>query len=159
MKKWLIVLMGIGFVLGVVGLAAAADTTTVNVTLSVAEVDALAANSAVVLTVDTATAGSGLNDATDQTTYDITTNAANRKITGMIDVAPPANTTLTVEMAAPSGASSAGPVLLGTSAQDLVTGISKASGSSLQVDWTFHADLTATPGDVSRTVTFTLTNM
>ncbi len=61
------------------------------------------------LIVSAATAGSQPTAATDTTTsYAITTNQSNRKITGAINTAMPANTTLSITLAAPTGATSAG---------------------------------------------------
>jgi hypothetical protein len=70
----------------------------------------------------------------------------------------PSGVTLSVSLAAPSGAASAGSVSLGTVAQDVVTGIGTVSASGLNVTYTLSA--TAAAGVVasdSRTVTYTIT--
>lgn len=99
--------------------------------------------------------------ATDSsTTYDITTNDTSKKITGVLDFAMPAETTLEVELAAPTGATSAGAVALSAVAADLVTGINTVSESGLSITYTFSA--TALAGVIAsdtRTVTFTITNL
>ncbi|MEO7455759.1 MAG: hypothetical protein ABIY52_05810, partial [Gemmatimonadaceae bacterium] len=55
--------------------------------------------------------------------YGITTNEVNQKITASLDAPLPAGTTLSVAMAAPAGAASKGAKTLGTAASlDVVTG-------------------------------------
>jgi hypothetical protein len=93
------------------------------------------------------------------TTYNITTNESNKKITGILDVAMPANTLLIVNLAAPTGATSLGDVALSTVAADLVTGISNTAASGKTITYKFSSSVTAgivTP--TSRVVTFTVTN-
>ncbi len=112
------------------------------------------------LVISTATAGSDPDDATDNSTsYSITTNESSKKITGSIDAAMPANTTLKVNLTAPTGASSAGSVTLSTTAADLVTGIATLAESGLTITYTFSATVSAgVVASDSRTVTLTLTD-
>ncbi len=111
------------------------------------------------LVINSATAGSDPNSVSDSsTTYALTTNENNRKITAAIDSPMPAGTTLKITLAAPPGATSAGAVTLGTSAQDVVTGISTLNTSGKTITYTF--DATAAAGTVAsqtRTVTLTVT--
>jgi hypothetical protein len=91
------------------------------------------------------------------TTYAVTTNQHNQKITVSIDQPLPSGVTLEVALAAPTGAASAGPVALTTSSIDAVTGISMLSASALSVTYR----LSAVPGALmlapeSRTVTLTI---
>ena len=91
--------------------------------------------------------------------YSVSTNGTNKKITGSIDAAMPANTALNVTLTAPTGGSSAGAIALTTAAQDLVNGITTLAESGLTIGYEFTA--TAAAGIVpssSRTVTFTVTD-
>lgn len=111
------------------------------------------------LVVNTATAGGAPNPATDaSTTYDITTNEANKSIQAVMDSNLPAGITLTVALAAPAGATSAGPVALSTTAQTVVSGISTLNQSGLTITYTLSATAAAgtlTPAQV-KVVTFTI---
>jgi hypothetical protein len=109
------------------------------------------------LVVTTATAGSAPTSASmGGSSYGITTNETNQKITAAIDTPMPAGMTLAVALAAPSGASSRGVMTLGTSSSDVVTGISAVSASALPITYTLNASSTAPIAPSSRTVTFTI---
>jgi hypothetical protein len=110
------------------------------------------------LIVNTAVAGSQPTAATDATTtYGITTNNSSKKITGAINTAMPANTSLKVTLAAPTGGSSAGQVTLTASAQDLVTGIATLAQSGLAISYEFSATLAAgVIASSQKTVTLTI---
>ncbi|MEN3370007.1 MAG: hypothetical protein V7609_2150 [Verrucomicrobiota bacterium] len=130
------------------------------VTYEVQAINELAVSEATAsLTVNAAIAGSAPTSANDSTTsYAITTNEAGRKITGSINTAMPSGVALSVNLAAPSGATSAGPVALSTTAQDLVTGISTLNESGKSISYSLSA--TAAAGVVpsaSKTVTLTIT--
>lgn len=158
MKKLLICLVTLGIVFGVMGLAIAGSTATQTVTYQVAAInEASVSGDPEALTVSTATAGSEPNDATDSSTsYAITTNGTNKKITGSINTDMPTGTTLKINLAAPTGGTSLGDVALSTAAADLVTGISKKKGSSLAITYKFSATVEA--GEItSATKTVTLT--
>ena len=110
------------------------------------------------MTVSTAIPGAGLTPVTDASTkYTLLEfTGGHHEITAQINTPMPAGVTLTVQMAVPNGATSAGPVALGVVAQPIVTKISTAFASN-----TITYELSATPvaGVVplqSRTVTFTL---
>jgi len=113
------------------------------------------------LVVSTATAGSEPDAATDNSTsYSITTNQSSKKITGAIDLAMPANTTLQINLTAPTGGSSAGNVTITTTAADLVTGIATVAESGLTITYTFSATVDAgVVASDSRTITLTLTDI
>ena len=110
------------------------------------------------LIITTATAGAEPLPVTDaSTTYSIDILDSNMKITGSIDTAMPANTTLSVTLTAPSGGSSAGAVSLTASAQDLVTSIETVAESGITISYSFSA--TAAAGVIAsaqKTVTFTV---
>ena len=108
--------------------------------------------------VNTATPGSQPTAATDATTsYSITTNNSNKKITGVLSAAMPSNTLLKLNLTAPTGGSSAGQVTLTATAQDLVTAISTLAGSGLSIGYEFSATLSAgIIASSQRTVTLTV---
>ncbi|HEU0014879.1 MAG TPA: hypothetical protein VFQ45_14425 [Longimicrobium sp.] len=110
------------------------------------------------LVVSAATAGSAPTAVTANASYAVTTNETNRKITAAIDTNMPTGVTLSVNLAAPTGGSSAGAVTLGTTAQDVVTGITQVNQGGLSVTYSLSA--TAAAGVVAsgtRTVTYTIT--
>lgn len=110
------------------------------------------------LTINAATAGSAPTSVSDaSTTWGITTNQTGTKVTAAIDQAMPANVTLRVNLAAPTGATSAGAVALGTSGVDVVTGITKLSESGKVITYTLSATAAAdVVANASRTVTYTV---
>jgi hypothetical protein len=77
------------------------------------------------------------------TTYALTTNETNLKITGRLGAPLPADVSLTVSLAAPTGASSVGEVALGATDVDLVTGISKLAESGRTISLRFAAPVSA----------------
>ena len=142
------------------GAAFAGNTATQTVTFEVQAIDEISASGDPgALTISTATAGSEPTDATDNsTTYAVTTNGTNKKITGDIDSDMPSNTTLQVNLGAPTGGSSSGDVTLSTTAADLVTGITQRAESGLTVSYTLSATVAAgVVASDTRTVTLTLT--
>jgi hypothetical protein len=127
------------------------------VTLEVQTVNKLAFSSGTIaLQINNGTAGGGLTAATGTGTYSITTNDTTQKITAQIDQATPTGVTLSVDLTAPSGGTSTAQQL-GTTAVDVVTGISKVSSSGLNVVYTLSAVVSAgVVPQTSRTVTYTL---
>ena|SRR5665213_2143902 len=108
--------------------------------------------------ISSAIPGAGLTPVTDVSTkYTIIElSAGHHEITAQINSAMPAGVTLTVELAAPSGATSMGPVMLGVAAHPAVTNIATTISSNA-ITYTLSA--TPAAGVVpaqSRTVTFTL---
>lgn len=142
------------------GVAFAGNTAQQTVTFEVQAIDEISVSgNPAALVISTATAGSEPDDATNNaTTYAVTTNGTNKKITGALDSAMPANTTLAVNLTAPTSGSSAGSVALTASDADLVTGITQNAESGLTVTYTLSATVTAgIVASDSRTVTLTLT--
>jgi hypothetical protein len=138
---------------------ASAQTATQNVSIQVNAINQIAVTGgAQSLTITTATAGSAPTDATASVSWAVTTNQTNQKITASINSAMPANVTLSANLTAPAGATSAGSQVLGTSAVDVVTGISTLATGGLGLTYT----LSATPAagvvaSTTRTVTYTIT--
>lgn len=123
------------FLFGITAVIMAANTANQTVTFEVQAINEISVSgNPGTLTVSVATAGSQPNDATDNsTTYNITTNGTNKKLTGSINTAMPANTDLKVNLTAPTGATSAGTVTLSTVAQNLVTGVTQKAEGSLTI--------------------------
>lgn len=127
--------------------------------MSVAPINELSiSGSSASLTINSATAGASPNS-TGSTgfTYAITTNQANKKITGSIDSNMPSGTTLNIILNAPHGATSAGVQALSTTATTLVTGISKLAQSGLAMTLGFATQPSAgVINSFNRTITLTL---
>ena len=148
-------------VLATFGMTFAANTDNQTVTLQVSAINEIAVSGDPgALIVNTATAGAEPDTATDNSTdYDITTNESNKRITGVLDSAVPANTELYVFLVAPTGGTSAGDVQLTTSAADLVTGISTLAETNRTITYKFYAGIAAgIVASTTRTVTLTLTD-
>lgn len=136
---------------------ASAQSATQTVTFAVNAINQISATGSPSLTVTTATAGSQPTVATDaSSSWAVTTNQTGAKISASIASAMPTGLTLSVDLAAPSGATSAGLVQLGTVAADLVTSITKVAQSGMTA--TYQLSATAAAGVVtSATKVVTLT--
>jgi hypothetical protein len=150
-------------VIGTAGLVviapeASAQTATQVVRFQVNAVNQIAvAGAPAAMVINTAVAGSAPTSvAAAGSTYAITTNEANQKITASLDQALPSGVTLEVSLAAPSGASSNGHVPLSTAGSDVVTGISSTTASALPINYRLSANASVQVGASARTVTFTI---
>jgi hypothetical protein len=136
-----------------------AQTAQQTVTFQVDAINQVAVSGTPSLRITTAPAGNAPTSVTAAgATWAVTTNQSGAKITASIASAMPTGLTLSANLGAPSGASSAGTQALGTTAVDLVTGISKLNASGLALTYTL--DATAAAGVVAsatRVVTFTIT--
>ena len=112
------------------------------------------------LVVSSATPGSQPNEAIDNsTTYSISSNGTNMKITGAIDTAMPSGVTLKIRLAAPTGGSSAGDVPLGISPSDLISGATKIAETGKMITYKLNATVAAgVVVSANKTVTLTITN-
>lgn len=138
--------------------AAQAQTATQNVTFQVDAINEIAFTGTPSLAIVTATAGSAPTAEQATASWAVTTNGSNMKITAAINSAMPAGLTLTANLAAPTGGSSAGATSLSTTAADVVTGISAKAESGLNVTYELNATLAAgVVASQSRTVTYTIT--
>ena len=140
--------------------AFAASSATQTVTFSVNAINEIAlSGNPGAMAVSTSAAGSAPNTVSDNSTrYAITTNGDSRKITAALDNAMPVGVALTVNLAAPPGATSSGAVALGTTPVDAVTGITGLNGSANTVTYALSASAGAgTVASQSRTITFTVT--
>ena len=137
---------------------AQAQTSNQNVTFQVNAVNQIAVAGSPSLTVNTATAGSAPTAATASATWAVTTNQSNAKITASLDSDMPSGLTLSVDMGAPTGASSAGATALSSASVDLVTGITKLAQGALSIGYSLSATTAAgVVSSTSRTVTYTIT--
>jgi acetyl esterase/lipase len=113
------------------------------------------------LTVTGTSAGLDLAGETNSaTTLSITTSATNQKIVARLQSALPAGVTLTLNIAAPSGATSLGPVTLTTSDKDIVTGIPLVTSySNLAVTYALSSSVAGVPVPTTvRTVLISVVN-
>jgi len=157
-KLILIGVTALGMILGSSSLLAT-NTATQTVTIAVSAINELSVSgNPGALTISAATAGSAPTSVSDaSTTYAITTNESTRKITAAIGVAMPAGTTLTANLAAPTGGTSAGALALSTTAVDVVTGITKLNESGKSITYSLSATSAAgTVSSTTRTVTLTV---
>jgi len=138
--------------------AAMSDTISVSFTIDpINEINI--AGTSLTLTVNAAVAGSQPTQASQSTTYSISTNctANSKKLTAAINSAMPSGVTLSLNVAAPTGASSTGPTTITNVAANVVTGIDAVAQSNLAM--TFYLNATAAAGVVSassKTLTLTL---
>lgn len=161
MRKWIASLVVLILVLGVSGPAMGSNTATQTVTYEVQAINEISVSgNPAALVINTATAGSQPNEVTDATTtYAITTNETNKKITGAIDTAMPTDVTLKINLAAPAGATSAGDVTLSNIAANLVTGITEVAESGKTITYKLSALVTAgVVLSATKTVTLTITD-
>lgn len=139
--------------------AAVAQTATQTVTFQVDAINQVAVSGTPSLTINAAVAGSGPTTVTSAGgTWSVTTNQTGAKVTASVSQALPTGITLSAQLGAPSGASSAGLKSLGTGAVDLVTGITKLNATGLSLS--YQLDATPAAGVVTsstRVVTFTVT--
>ena len=152
------------FALATVGAAlmagdALAQTSTQTVTFQVNAINQISVSGTPSLLINAATAGSAPTSVTSSgNTWAVTTNQSTAMITASIPTAMPAGLTLSANLAAPAGATSTGLTALGTTAVNVVTGITKLNASGLSL--TYQLDATAAAGVVTsatRVVTFTIT--
>ena len=138
--------------------SAMAQTAPQVVTFQVDAVNQIAFAGAPSLVINAATAGSNPTDATAGATWAVTTNQSGARITASIGSNMPAGLTLSVNLAAPAGATSTGAQTLTTVAVDVVTGITQQAQGGLAATYS----LSATPAagvvaSSTRTVTYTIT--
>ncbi len=141
-----------------------AQTATQDVTIIVEEIIEIAVSGNVTLTIDAATAGQDPDDATDNsTTYDLTTNGAGKKITGVLGADYASGISLSIALAAPAGGgTSEGTQALGTTGVDLVTGVANLAETGLGITYTASVTGDAAPNTgagETQTVTFTVTDV
>ncbi len=114
-----------------------------------------------VLHITAAVAGEEPTDVDDaSTTYSLTCNEVDRKITARLDEAMPTGMELLLEMAAPEGATSLSFMSLTALDQNIVTGITCVAENGKTITYRCCADADAgVVAPDSRTVTLTLTGV
>ncbi len=161
MKTLKFFLLGAALALFSAGLVLGGDVSSQVVSFDFQQINELSVNGSPNLNISSAPAGQEPSEVTDSSsTCAVTTNGTNKRITAYIDTAMPANVTLKVNVAAPSGSgTSQGDVTLTTSASNVVTGISHVADSNPTI--TYKLSATVQAGVLStdtRTVTFTLSD-
>jgi CheY-like chemotaxis protein len=139
--------------------SANAQTATQTVTFQVDAINQVSVAGTPTLAISAAVAGGAPTSVTSTgNSWAVTTNQSGAKITASIGSAMPAGVTLSANMAAPAGGTSAGYQALSTTAIDLVTGITKLNASGLSLDYKLDATTTAgVVASTTRVVTYTIT--
>jgi hypothetical protein len=146
-------------VLFIQGGAYGAQIGTSAVTFTFQAIDEIAVTGSPTLVINSAIAGQQPQPAEDtSSTYSISTNGTNKRITASINKQMPANTTLEIQLTAPGSGTSAGYKILSTVAADVVTGISHVASASRTITYRFSATTAAGVLTDSCTVTLTLTD-
>lgn len=136
-----------------------ATTATATATYTISTIAAISiSGNPAPLNITSTTAGSSLPNATDSsTTYSVTTNQTARRVTGALATTMPVGITLTVNLTAPTGGTSAGAVALTTTAQSLVTGIANVAQGGMAITYVLSATLSAVPvSAATNTLTYTI---
>ena len=128
------------------------------VTVNVQEINAISVGGSVSLSINTTTAGENPDPIESTSSYNISSNGTDKKITAQLDEDMPEGLTLQSNMSAPRGAQSTGYQTLSSNAVDLCSGVTKVMGSGLQILHKATATLVVAPQTYSRTVTYTITN-
>src|ERR1043165_5325264 len=127
---------------------AQAQTATQTVTFQVDAINQVAVSGTPSLHITAAVAGGAPTTVTSSgNTWAVTTNQTGAKITASIGSAMPTGVTLSANLGNPSGATSAGLQALGTTAVDVVTGITKLNQSGMTL--TYQLDATSAAGVVA----------
>jgi hypothetical protein len=141
------------------GRAFGAQIGTSVVTFNFQAIDELTVIGTPSLTINSAVAGEQPQPVTDtSSTYSVSTNGTNKRITAVIDKLMPAYTTLEIQLTAPGSGTSTGYKTLSTTAADVVTGISHIASSNRMITYRFSATTSAGVLTDSCTVTLTLSD-
>jgi hypothetical protein len=141
-------------VLWTTNLAMAEDAVQQTITVRVDAINEVSVNGELNTLVISSQKGSAANNAT----WAVTTNETNKRLVGSIDADMPPGVTLSMELEAPSKALGNGPVVLSTTPQDLVTGISRVAEANLKVDYTLSTERGSRVERWQRVLTLTLTD-
>ena len=137
-----------------INLAMAGNTAQQIITLRVDVINEVSVNGELNPLVISSQKGSATNNAT----WAVTTNETNKTVVGSIDADMPPGVTLYIQLEAPNKAFSNGPVVLSTTPQDLVTGISRVAEDNLKVIYTLSAETDSSVEQWQRVLTLTLTD-
>lgn len=161
MKKIAAVLMTVGCILGVGGMAMAADSASQTVTYTIPTINELAVSGSPSLTIEVPEAGSQPSPVTAEANYAITTNESDKIITAALASPMPDGTTLAVTLLAPGeGGTVQDKKTLSTTPETVVTGISKLADDTnlITYELTATAEANAEDSATSPSVTFTITD-
>ncbi len=158
MKQFALTTLAIAALVIITPQFAAAQTANHTVNVNVQAINVISVAAGPTINITNATAGSEPDSNTGASTYAITTNGSGKKITAQTDVAMPTGVTLSLNMTAPTGGTSAGNQALGTTAVDMVTGVSKKAESGIGMTYTAAATVAADIQNNAFVVTFTITN-
>ena len=110
------------------------------------------------MTVDQAVAGAQPEPVKASTTYNVSANRDNLKITACLNRNMPANSQLSGQMTAPTGGTTTGSLPLSTTNATLVTGIQHVCESNIDMGYQLNVDVAVGTGSISRTVTYTISS-
>ena len=153
--KWFVAI-GFSIILSCAALVIAADTDSHTVTVTVNAINEIAVTGGnILLTINSATAGSEPNNTVDATTgLQWTSNATGKKITIGTDLAAP-EFVLKALATGVTGGTAATEVTVSNVAQDYVTGVSTTTGSGT-TRYTASASAAGGTGSDVHTITFTI---
>jgi len=137
-----------------VNLAMAEDAVQQTITVRVDAINEVSLNG----DLNTLVIGSQKGSAANNASWAVTTNEINKRLLGSIDADMPPGVRLYIELEAPNKALSNGPVVLSTTPQDLVTGISRVAEDNLKVLYTLSAETDTCVKQWQRVLTLTLTD-
>jgi hypothetical protein len=146
---------------GLFGIANADNTDTQVVTYIIDNIAELEVTGTPTMQIVAPAAGDQPADDTDATTsYALTINGVNKKVTGQITTGGnmPDDTTLAINLAVPSGASE-GATLLSTVAADLTNSMTPIADADSAITYVFHATVDADPipaPGAAKTITLTV---
>jgi hypothetical protein len=159
MNKHLYSFIFISLVILLQGSAHGAQVGTSAVTFTFQAIDEIAVTGSPTLVINSAIAGQQPQPVINtSSTYSISTNGTNKRITAGINKQMPANTTLEIQLAAPGSGTSTGYKTLSTIATDVVNGISHIASSNRMITYRFSATTAAGVLTDSCTVTLTLSD-
>ena len=148
-----------GLFVAVAATSASAQTATQTVTFQVDAINQIGVTGAPTMAITAAVAGNAPTSVTAAgNTWAVTCNQSTAKVTASIGSAMPAGVTLSANLGAPAGATSAGLKALSTTAVDVVTGITKLNATGLSLS--YQLDATSAAGVITsttRVVTYTIT--
>ncbi len=136
-----------------------ATNCTANITYSVGSIDCISiSGDPATLSVGAATPGQPPTMCLDSSTsYAITTNNTGRNIYASLDSTLPTGVTLGASLVAPSGGTSASEVILTTTPQSLVSGVTNVAESGLTITYCLCATVEAMAvTNATNTVTYTV---
>jgi len=134
------------------------QASTTSVSINIQEVSMISSTGSLTFNLNSMDTSGNLEDVTLNTLYSVSTNGSNKKVTAALDDSLPIGVSLNVEMQAPVGSSSTGAQQISMLPVDLVTGISKQKGTSLNITWIASADISVDPQSIFRVVTLTFTS-